>query len=198
MALGDLVEHLDQLGVLLGERGGAGAYLVGQQQFAARRGDDLGQRQVARSLVGDREVVDLLDRVAEEVHAYRVLLGGREDVDDATPYGELPAPFDQIDPDVRGTDQGGGQVTEIEVRADREADRFQVGQPFDLGLQHAPDRRHDDLRRRHAGVTGQPAEHGQPAADGVRARAQPLVRKGLPGRVVGDLVLAEQATPALR
>ena len=35
-------------------------------------------------------------------------------------------------------------------------------------------------------VAGQPAQHGQPAADGVRARAQPLVRQRLPGRVVGD------------
>ncbi len=72
--------------------------------------------------------MDLLYRVAEEVHPDRVLLGGREDVDDATAYGELPAPFDQVDPDVRGTDQGDGQVAEIEVRADGEADRF-AGRP---------------------------------------------------------------------
>ena len=36
-----------------------------------------------------------------------------------------------------------------------------------------------------AGVA-QPPEHGQPATDGVAARAQPLVRQRLPARVVGD------------
>jgi hypothetical protein len=34
----------------------------------------------------------------------------------------------------------------------------------------------------------QPPEHGEPAADGVAARAQPLVRERLPARVVGDAV----------
>ena len=36
------------------------------------------------------------------------------------------------------------------------------------------------------------AQHGEPTADRVRAGAEPLVRQRLPGRVVGDLVLAHQ------
>ena len=39
---------------------------------------------------------------------------------------------------------------------------------------------------------GQPAQDGQPAADGVAARAQPLVREGLPGRELDDSVRLEQ------
>ncbi len=110
VALGDLVEHLDQLGMLLGQVERPLADLVGEQQLAAGRGDDLGQREVAGALVGDREVVDLLDRVAEEVDPDRVLLGGREHVDDAAADRELAAPLDQVDPDVRGADQGGRQL----------------------------------------------------------------------------------------
>jgi hypothetical protein len=41
---------------------------------------------------------------------------------------------------------------------------------------------------------GEPAEHGEPAADGVGARRQALVRQRLPGRVGADLLRREQRT----
>jgi hypothetical protein len=44
---------------------------------------------------------------------------------------------------------------------------------------------------------GQPAEHGQPAADRVAARAQPLVRQGLPARVESDRLRVEQRAELL-
>ena len=75
-----------------------------------------------------------------------------------------------------------------------ELHRLQVAQPGDLRLQHRAHRRHDHRDRtvggRVAGVA-QPPEHGQPAADGVAAGAEPLVRQRLPARVVGDGVAAD-------
>ena len=66
-ALGELVQHLGQLGVLLGQVAGPGPDVVGQQQFAAgRRPQPVGLLQGA--LVGDREGADLLDLVAPELH----------------------------------------------------------------------------------------------------------------------------------
>ena len=83
--------------MLAAELGGAGAHVVGQQQLAARRrpqprlgGDG--------ALVGDGERPDLLDLVTPELHPQRVLLGRREDVDDAAADGELAATLDQVDP----------------------------------------------------------------------------------------------------
>ena len=87
---GDLVGQLEQLRVGLAEGGRAAAYLVGEQQLAARRRPEpLDLLQGA--LVGDGEGADLLDVVAPELHPERVLVGRREDVDDATADGELAA-----------------------------------------------------------------------------------------------------------
>ena len=108
---GDLVGQLDQLRVRLAERGGPAAYLVGEQQLAARRRPqplDL----VEGALVGDREAADLLDVVAPELHAQRVLLGRREDVDDAAADRELAALLDQVDPGVRRVGQPAYDVVE--------------------------------------------------------------------------------------
>ena len=197
MALGDPVQHVDQLGMGLGQLERAAAYVVGEQQLTARRGDHLGDRDVAGPLVGDREVVDLLDGVAEEVDPDRVLLGRREDVDDAAADRELATPLDHVHPHVRGPDQGGGQLGEIDVLADGEPYRLQVAEPLDLRLQHAADRGDHHFRRWELVVAGEPAEHREPTADRVRPRAQPFVRQRLPGRVVDDLVGSEQALQGL-
>ena len=73
--------------------------VVGEQQLAARRRPqplDRGQR----ALVGDGEAADLLDLVAPELHPQRVLLGRREDVEDAAADGELAPLGDQVGPGV--------------------------------------------------------------------------------------------------
>ena len=57
------------------------------------------------ALVGDGEAADLVDLVAEELDAQRVVLGRREHVDDAAAYGELAASLDQVDPRVGGGSQ---------------------------------------------------------------------------------------------
>ena len=102
------------------ELGGAPAYVVGEQQLAARRRPeplDL----LEGALVGDREGADLLDVVAPELHPQRVLLGGREDVDDAAADGELAALLDQVDAGVRRVRQPAHDVVEVGGVAGRAA-----------------------------------------------------------------------------
>ena len=62
-----------------------------QQQFPAGRRPQPVVGPADAALVGDLEVADLLDRVAEELDPQRMLLGGREDVDDAAADGDLAA-----------------------------------------------------------------------------------------------------------
>jgi hypothetical protein len=178
--------------MLLGEGESPLAYLVGEQQLATGRGDDLGQGELRRPLVGHGEVADLLDGVAEEVDPDRVLLGGREDVHDPAADGELAPPLDHVHPDVRRPDQRLGQLFEIDVLAHHQAHGGHVAQPLHLRLQHAADRGDDDLRRGQLVVAHHAPQHGQPTADRVRSRTEPLVRQRLPGRVVGDVVLPHQ------
>ena len=189
--VGDLVQHLDQLGVLLGQLGGPQPDVVGQQQLAARRRGHLGEGFVTGALVRDGEVVDLLDGVAEEVDPDRVLLGRTEQVDDPAPDRELTTALHQIHPGVGRLDQPGGQLAEVMVLSDPDGDRDQVSQPLDLRLQDRADRGDDHAQRRPLGAD-EAAQHLQASTDGVRAGAEPLVRQRLPGRVVGDVVGSEQ------
>ena len=174
-----------QLRVRLAELGRASAYVIGEQQLAARRRPDAFDR-LQRALVRDREGADLVDLVAEELHPQRVLLGRREDVDDAAADGELAALLDEVDAGVRRTREPADDILELDLLTAGQLDRLEVGQALDLRLQHRADRRDDDLERPVvrlvAGVLD-PPQDGQPPADGVAARAQPLVRKRLPGRV---------------
>ena len=119
-AVGDLVGELEQLRVLLAELGGAAAYGVGEQQLAARRRPELLDL-LQGALVGDREGADLLDVVAPELHPQRVLLGGREDVDDAAADGVLAALLDQVDAGVRRVRQPATEVVEVDGVAGRAA-----------------------------------------------------------------------------
>ncbi len=110
---------------------------------SSRHGDATTSSQglVERALVGDGERADLLDRVAEEVDAHRVLQGGREQVDDAAADAELAAALDQVDPDVGGVDECAGDVGQVVVLAGDQRDRQQVAETGHLRLQHRPDRR---------------------------------------------------------
>ena len=70
-----------------------------------------------------------------------------------------------------------------------ELDRLEVAEPLDLRLQQRAHRRDHDLQRavgRVVARVAEPAEHREPAADGVAARAEPLVGQRLPARVVAD------------
>ena len=190
VALGQLLEQLGQLGVLLGQYGGPRADLVGQQQLAARRCPQPVLGDLQRALVGDREVPDLFHVVAEEVDPQRVLLGRREHVDDAAADRELTAPLDQIDPVVRRSGQCLDDLLQLDRVADVQLHGLQVGQAGDLRLQHGPHRRDQDLDRPGRLVrrirVRQATQYGETPPDRVGAGREALVREGLPGGVVGD------------
>ena len=183
--------------VLGGQLGGAVADVVGQQQFAARHGDqrvdvDLGDR----PLVGDGEHPHLGDLVAPELDAHGVLGGGREDVEDAAAHRELAALADHVDAGVGQVDQPGDHVVEVGLGTDGQRHRLDVGEVGRHRLQQRPRRGHDDPQRRAEALVvgmGQPAQQHHPRADGVDARRQPLVRQRLPGREQRDRVTEDAA-----
>ncbi len=183
-----LVGELEQLRVGRAELRTPSAYVLGQQQLAARRRPQSLHRPQG-ALVGDRERADLLHLVAPELHPQRVLLGGREDVDDAAAHRELPAALHHVDAGVRRLREAAHDVVDRPGLPRNELDGLDVGQAGHLGLEQAPDGRDDHAQRTVGGVgpgVAQAPEDGEPAAHGVAARAQPLVRQRLPARVVGD------------
>ena len=200
-ALGDLVEHVPHAGQLVGELAGPGPDGVGEQQLATRRCPQPVLGDLEAALVGDREVPDLLDRVAPELHAQRVLLGGREDVQDAAADGEVAAPLDQVGARVGGCGQPSRDVVQVGRVTGPQPHRLQLAQTADHRLQHRPHRSDHDRDRADRLVTGlgvrQPAQHREPAADGVAARAEPLVRQRLPRGEVDHRVRRQEAAQRL-
>ena len=176
--------------MLTGELGRLGADVVGEQQLSAGRRPQVVDG-IEGALVGDREATDLLDRVTPELHPERMLLGGREDVDDATADRELTATLDQVDPHVGSRGEVLDQSLEAVLVASRDGDRSEVGQTLDLRLEQRSHRRDDDLHGHRVGVH-EPPQDGQTATDGVGARRQPLVRQGLPRGVVRHRVGADE------
>ena len=85
-----------------------------------------------------------------------MLLGGREDIDDAAADGNLAAGRDQVGPGVADLDQPGHQAIELAILTLAEADRFEVTEAAHDRLQQAPRRRHDHRERpvRLAGPAG--------------------------------------------
>jgi hypothetical protein len=136
--------------------------------------------------------VDLLDSVAEEVHAYGMLFRWRKDVDDAAAYCELASTLDQVDTRVRRTDQERRELGQVDLLADHKAYRSQLPKARDLRLEDTAHWCDHDPRRRKITIARQPPQQLEAAADGIGARAQPLMRQRLPRRVVRHRFLAEQ------
>jgi hypothetical protein len=179
-ALGQLVENFGQLGMLDRQLEGPGADRGRQQQLTTRGRPQAGDR-VDRALVGDGEGADLLDLVAPELDAGGVLVGGREDVEDAAAHRELAALGDQVDAGVGHVGQPPRHSVELGLAAGHQLDRLEVAEALELRLQQAAHRRHDDLQRVPLGV-GEPPQHGEPAADRVGPGREALVRQRLPRR----------------
>ena len=141
--------------------------LVGEQQLAARRRPQAVLGDLEGALVGDLEPADLLDGVAPELDPQRVLLGRREDVEDAAADGELAALLDQVDPGVGRRRQPLDDVVEVDLVAGAQLDRLEVaeaGRPS-AAARRAPARRRpapDRARRRRR--PGGPAGAARPAA----------------------------------
>ncbi len=87
--------------------------VLGEQQLAARRRPQPVRGDLERALVDDAEVPDLLDLVTPELHAQRVFLGRREDVEDAAAHREVAAALDQFGAGVAGVDEVGDDVGEL-------------------------------------------------------------------------------------
>ena len=110
-AVGELAEHVGQARVIVGQLLGPVPHGGGEQQLAAGRcPQPVGGLQAP--LVGHAELADLLDLVAEELDPQRMLLGGREHVDDAAAHGHLAAALHQVGAGVADLDQAGEHVVE--------------------------------------------------------------------------------------
>ena len=99
------------------------------------------------TLVGDLEVADLLDRVAPELEAQRVLLGGREHVEDAAAHRELAALLDEVGAQVRGVHQAAGDQRRARCPDPPHPHRLELAEPGHQRLEHRADRRDDHPER---------------------------------------------------
>ena len=194
-AVGELLEEVDRPGEPVGELGGPGAHRVGEQQLAARWRPQAVLGDLEGALVGDLEPADLLDRVTPELQAQGVLLGGREDVEDAPAHGELAAPLDEVGAGVGSAREVLDDLLERAFVAGLERHRAQVTQALGDRLEDGSHGGHDDGERAVGGVpgirVGEAPEHGQSLTDGVAARAEPLVREGLPAGEEPDAPLPQ-------
>ena len=197
-ALRQAPEHLDRARVPLHERGGPRPNLVGEQDLTARRRPHAALGDLEAALVGDREPPHLLDLVAPELHPQRVVLDGREHVEDPAAHGELPAALDHVHPGVRGGCEAVGEDGQVRPVADVELDRRELTETGDHRLQQRTDRQDQHADR--PGLTAardrvrKPAEDGQAARDGVGARGEPLVGERLPRGQHRHIVRREVAT----
>ncbi len=140
-----------------------------------------------RPLIGDRERADLVDFVAEELDAVRVIRDRREDVQDAAAQCELASSRDHVDAVIGELDEPGGDLGEVMAPpADREVHLDRVGQAGGEWLQRAAHRGGDHERALAVPSCDAP-EDVEAVPDGFRARAQTLVRQGLPGGEVHHL-----------
>ncbi|GAA1425658.1 hypothetical protein GCM10009640_24770 [Agrococcus citreus] len=190
-ALGDALEHLLDAGELGRELARASAHGIRQQHLAARREHDAVDRVGLRALVGDVEPPHLLDLVAEQLDAHRIVVGGREDVDDAAAHRELAAARDHVDARVGEVDEPPRQRREVDAaRAGRELDGRHREQVVGDGLER---RAHGcDHDRGRAGLPlGDRAERRAAPPDGLGRGAQALVRERLPRGQVEHLRLGE-------
>ncbi len=197
----DLVEHVEELGMQPRQLAGPGPDLRGEQQFTARRCEQPAPAVLAvgrigqRPLVGYRERPDVLDLVTEELHPQRMLLGRREDVEDATAHRDLATPLHQVHPVVGDADKPVHDFVEVGAVTDAQPHRFEIAEAGDLGLEDGPHRRHHNRQRRLARAVGvgEPAQHGEAESDRVGSWGQPFVRQGLPAREHRDRLRIDQA-----
>ena len=205
-ALGQLVEHLGQLRVLLAPARAARSRTSAVSSSSRHGGAHSRSTFVDGALVGDGEGADLLDLVAPELHPRRVLVGRREDVEDAAAHGELAALGDQVDPGVRDVGQPADDLVQVGRRrrcAARTGSRSP--RPLSWGCSTRPHRRDDHPQRAALAGMGQPAQHGQPPPDRVasgaraaRAAASPRPGRPRPGRPASRSASAAARSSASR
>ncbi len=94
-----------------------------QQQLTARRRPQAVGGGLQAALVGDLEEPHVLDRVAPELDPYRVLLGRREDIEDAAADCQLAAFLHEVGPRVADVDQPDDDFVEVRLLAGLQPDR---------------------------------------------------------------------------
>ncbi len=129
-----------------------------------------------------------------------MLVGRREDVEDAAAHRELTTPGDHVDARVGEVDEPHGEVGEVvAAAADGQGDRLQFGEAGGEGLQRGAHRGDDDDRMPRTILkalrlpVAQPAQGVDATPDRLGARAQSLVRQGLPGGELEDLGIRHEA-----
>ena len=110
----------------------------------------------------------------------------REDVEDAPAHRELAAAGHEVDPGVGESGELEGERGEVVAATPgRERHALEVGESRHDGLQRGPHGRDDDeVTLSVPRPVLDRSKGAQPAADRLGARAQALVRQGLPGREV--------------
>ena len=195
-AFSQLAEYLGKTGVLRGQPFSGSTDRRGEEQFAARRRPQPAGRSFQAALVGDLEVADLLDRVAEELDPERMFLDGREDIKNAAANSDVAAILHQVGTRVTSFHEPGEHVVEVGFLTGPQSDRLDVAEASHDGLQQAPYWGDDHLERAGRRITWvrvrQPAEHGEPLPDGVRTWREPFVRQRLPGREAYDRLRRKQ------
>ena len=125
-----------------------------------------------------------------------MLLGGREHIQDAATDRDLAAMLDQVGARIPDVHQVPDDLVEVSRLAAPQGHWVQVTQTAHHRLQqaaHRGDQHTEGAGPGAAGVrVGEPAQHGQPPSRRVRARRQPFVREGLPGREEGHRALGQQ------
>ena len=200
LAAADRVEQLGELGVL-GRAARAARCWTSAVSSSSRHGGAHSPcvGDLERALVDNLEVPDLLDLVAPELHPQRVLLGGREDVEDAAADGEVAALLDELGAGVAGVDEVASTMSVSSRPASPACSSTGTSSPSRGTCGCSTTRTGATTTRQRPGGgssarrVGQPAQHGQPLADGVGPRGEPLVRQRLPARVERDLVGRQQA-----
>src|SRR5262249_9314469 len=139
-----------------------------------------------RALRERREGADPLDLVAEELDPQGLAPGGREDVDDASADGELPALLDALDALVACERERLGERVDARLLPARDAER---GGP-DLRRRHGIGER--SRRGAHEAAAVEQLERAGALADEVRRRLEPRAPAHAPRRQERDPVLSDQ------
>ena len=196
---GELAEHLREgrvTGTGCGQLRRPSLHLRCEQNLPAGLGGERrsGRPGIDGSLIGDGEPADVGDLVAEELHPHRVIVGRREDVENAAADGDLAPLLHHVNSGVGQRDEPLHQPAQVGPVADVQDDGRHLAQ---VGC-HRLDQRadggdhHGQLPAWILLRVGEPPQRRQPFADCVGSRRQPLVRQGLPRREDHHFVRPEQ------
>ena len=179
-ALGNGVRHRPQRRHCVAQQFRAVANVGGQRNFAHRQALNPRNRQ-QRPLIGDRKFTHVVDFVAKEIHANRVVCQRREDIQNSTTHRNLATAGHHVDTLIPGLEQAAGRPQQVGTTAHRQSDGAGIRQVCGQRLQrgaHAGN--HHQARNSVPRV--QFTQHRKTCAHRLARRAQTFVRQRLPGR----------------